>query len=107
MASRQRKPSRAGRNRLNIAQSPMRVVALSLLTLLAVPPAMAQKDSGVSTYPNRPVRLIVAVPPGGAADFTARVVGQKLAESLGQNVVIENRGGAGGTIASDMAAKAN
>lgn len=57
-------------------------------------------------YPARPIRLIIAVPPGGAADFTARIVAQKLAEALGQNVVGENRGGAGGTIASDIAAKA-
>ena len=55
----------------------------------------------------RPIRLIIAVPPGGAADFTARIVGQKLAEALGQNVVGENRGGAGGTIASDITAKAS
>lgn len=58
-------------------------------------------------YPVRPIRLIIAVPPGGAADFTARIVGQKLAEALGQNVVGENRGGAGGTIASDITSKAN
>ena len=64
-------------------------------------PALAQQ------YPVRPIRLIIAVPPGGAADFTARVVGQKLSEALGQNVVGENRGGAGGTIASDIASKAN
>jgi tripartite-type tricarboxylate transporter receptor subunit TctC len=59
------------------------------------------------SYPNRPIRLIIAVPPGGAADFTARIVGQKLSDGLGQNVVAENRGGAGGTIASDITAKAN
>ena len=60
-----------------------------------------------SAYPSRPIRLIVAVPPGGAADFTARIVAQKLTDALGQNLVIENRGGAGGTIASEIAAKAN
>jgi tripartite-type tricarboxylate transporter receptor subunit TctC len=63
--------------------------------------AQAQPD-----YPNRPIRLIVTVPPGGAADFIARLVGGKLSESLAQPVLVENRGGAGGTIAADTVAKA-
>src|SRR5687768_6340230 len=75
---------------------------MSVVHAAAAAPA---RESGQS-YPVRPVRLIVAVPPGGAADFTARITGQKLAEALGQNVVIENRGGAGGTIASEMTARA-
>ena len=49
---------------------------------------------------------MVPVPPGGAADFIARLIGQKLSEAVGQPVVISNRGGAGGTIASDNVAKA-
>jgi tripartite-type tricarboxylate transporter receptor subunit TctC len=57
-------------------------------------------------YPNRPIQLVVPVPPGGAADFIARTVGAQLAEALGQPVVINNRGGAGGTIASAGVAKA-
>jgi tripartite-type tricarboxylate transporter receptor subunit TctC len=59
-----------------------------------------------SGYPNRPIQLVVPVPPGGAADFIARTVGAKLADALGQSVVINNRGGAGGTIASAGVAKA-
>ena len=62
---------------------------------------------GAQDFPNRPLRLIVTVPPGGAADFIARLVGGKLSESLGQPVVVENRGGAGGTIAADAVAKAS
>ena len=57
-------------------------------------------------YPARPVSLVVPVPPGGAADFLARTVGAKLHEALGQPVVIVNRGGAGGTIATASVAKA-
>lgn len=62
--------------------------------------------SSAQQYPTKPIRFIVGVPPGGAADFTARIVGQRLTESLNQNVVVENRGGAGGTIASEITAKA-
>jgi len=74
---------------------------LLLAVFIAFAPCAAAQD-----YPNRPVRLIVTVPPGGAADFIARLVGGKLSESLGQPVVVENRGGAGGTIATDAVAKA-
>jgi len=64
------------------------------------------QGAAAQPYPSRPIRLIIAVPPGGAADFTARIVAQRLGDALGQNVVGENRGGAGGTIASDITAKA-
>jgi tripartite-type tricarboxylate transporter receptor subunit TctC len=77
----------------------MKALLFSILAVLA-PAVLAQGD-----YPNRPLRLIVTVPPGGAADFIARLAGAKLAESLGQPVLVENRGGAGGTIAADTVAK--
>src|SRR5882724_12650011 len=58
-----------------------------------------------ANYPNRPIQLVVTVPPGGAADIVARVIGAKLSDALGQQVVINNRGGAGGTTAAAQVAK--
>jgi len=81
----------------------MRLTSALLASVLAGLPAFA---SAVEGFPQRPIRLVVPVPPGGAADFTARIIGMKLTESLGQNIVVENRGGAAGTIASDLVARA-
>ena len=58
-------------------------------------------------YPTKPVRLIVPFPAGGATDLFARTLSQKLGEKLGQSLVVENRPGAGGTLGSDLAAKAS
>jgi tripartite-type tricarboxylate transporter receptor subunit TctC len=62
--------------------------------------------SAKAAYPDKPVRLIVPFPPGGAADLMARLLGQKLGQQLGQAMVLDNRGGAGGTIAVEAVAKA-
>src|SRR5882672_3914778 len=59
-----------------------------------------------ATYPSRAVRLILPVPPGGGTDGLGRIITPKLSEGLGQNVVIDNRGGAGGNIASELVAHA-
>ena len=67
---------------------------------LVLPAAHAQ------TYPTKPIRLIVPFPAGGATDLFARSLSQKLGERLGQSVVIDNKPGAGGTLGSDLAAKA-
>jgi tripartite-type tricarboxylate transporter receptor subunit TctC len=68
------------------------------------PASPAQAESA---YPNRALQLVVTVPPGGAADLVARLVGAKLADALGQPVIISNRGGAGGTIAAAAVAKSD
>src|SRR5712672_3570755 len=65
-------------------------------------PAIARADS----WPSRPIRCIVALPPGGGTDSTGRLAMQYLSEALGQPIVVENKPGAGGTIGSDIVAKA-
>ena len=67
--------------------------------------AQADAAQAQANYPNRPIQLVVTVPPGGAADLIARVIGAKLSEALGQQVVINNRAGAGGTTAAAQVAK--
>lgn len=57
------------------------------------------------SYPAKPVRVVVAAAPGGGTDFVARVLSSKLTENLGQPIVIDNRGGAGGSIGTDIVAK--
>jgi tripartite-type tricarboxylate transporter receptor subunit TctC len=61
---------------------------------------------GAQNYPARTVRLIVPFPPGGGNDIVGRIVAHRLGESFGQQVIVDNRGGAGGTIGTDLAAKA-
>jgi tripartite-type tricarboxylate transporter receptor subunit TctC len=73
-----------------------------LLALGAVGGAQAQN---ANAYPNKPVKFVVAFAPGGPADIIARMLGQRLSESMGQPVVIENKAGAGGSLASGLVAK--
>jgi tripartite-type tricarboxylate transporter receptor subunit TctC len=75
---------------------PMRFVAAAFAVLFSV--------TSSAQYPSRPIKLIVPIPPGGAPDISARVVGQRLAEIVGQPVVVENRPGSNGNIAMDVLA---
>jgi tripartite-type tricarboxylate transporter receptor subunit TctC len=62
---------------------------------------------GASNYPNKPIRLIVPFTPGGGTDTVARVIAQRVSESLGQSVVVDNRAGGGGTIGAELAVRAS
>jgi len=77
----------------------MRVILCLLLAGLAT-------NALAASYPDKPIRLIVPFPAGGGVDGAARIVSQKLSEALGQQVVIDNRGGSGGIIGTEIAAHA-
>jgi tripartite-type tricarboxylate transporter receptor subunit TctC len=62
-------------------------------------------STGAAEYPVRPLRLVVTFPPGGSADFQARILGVKLSEQLGQQIVVDNRSGASGIVALELVAK--
>ena len=66
---------------------------------------LAQVCQAQTQYPDRPIRLIVGYPPGGAADFVARVTADQLSKEIGVSVIVDNKPGAGGAIAADLTAK--
>jgi tripartite-type tricarboxylate transporter receptor subunit TctC len=74
-------------------------------TILAVLLVLLSGVVAAQPYPTKPLRLIIPFPPGGSNDVVGRAIGQQLAERLGQGVVIDNRGGAGGIIGTEQAAK--
>ncbi len=71
-----------------------------LILLAAAPPAIAQ------TYPNRPITMVIGFPPGGSTDAVGRILQEPMSQSLGQQIVIDNRGGAGGTTGAAAVANA-
>lgn len=78
---------------------PIGALLFAALVPMAVSPAAAQ------TFPDRPIRLVVPYPPGASTDILGRTVAQKMSESLGQQVVVDNKGGASGNIGSELVAK--
>lgn len=76
-----------------------------LVCLLAVPLLALAGESAAQAYPSRTVRLVVPFPPGGTTDGVARIIAQKMTESMGRPVVVENRSGAGGNVGTEAVAK--
>ena len=80
--------------------------APAVLFAALVAPMAADAQTAPDNYPSKPIRLIVPQPPSGTADMLARMIAQRLAETVRQQVVVDSRGGASGTIGSDLVAKA-
>ncbi len=86
---------------MHVIASSLRRGLCAAAVAAALLPAMAW-----AAYPEKPIRMVVPYPPGGATDVIGRIVAQRLSTALGQQVVIDNRGGAGGNLGTDLAAKA-
>ncbi len=88
-------------HRLDLVCAALLLCAASTATM-----AQATKGGAVASYPNKPVRWVVPFPPGGSTDIIARQVGQKLSDALGQQFVLDNRPGAGGSVSGKVVASA-
>src|SRR5215471_5330457 len=85
--------------KIRIQRHALRNVVLAMTLVAGLGHAVAQD------YPNRPITLVVPFPPGGSTTIVARIVAEKMSEGLGQSIVIDNRGGAGGTVGSRAVSK--
>jgi tripartite-type tricarboxylate transporter receptor subunit TctC len=85
--------------RMSLGRSAVMAISFGIL-VFAADPLLAQSD-----FPNKPIHFIVGFAPGGPSDIISRVIGAKMSEELGQQVVVENRTGAGGTVATDYVAR--
>ncbi|MBI4189599.1 MAG: tripartite tricarboxylate transporter substrate binding protein, partial [Betaproteobacteria bacterium] len=80
---------------------------MNTLALLAIGAAAGVAQAAEPAYPTRPIRLVIGFPPGGAIDALARLISPKLGDALGQTWIVDNRGGAGGNLATEIVVRAN
>ena len=85
---------------------PAEMVRLAMRAAIAIVTLAAAASAGAQAWPAKPIRLVLPVAPGGGADTIARLVSQKVGAAIGQQFVIDNRGGAGGNIAAEIVARA-
>jgi tripartite-type tricarboxylate transporter receptor subunit TctC len=92
---------------MNTRQCPKEVLVISRILAALAPAALFTASVAAQNFPNRPIRIVVPGSAGSANDFTARAIAQRFTDAWGQQMVIDNRSGAGGVIAHEIAAKAN
>ena len=92
--------------RVQVALPRTRLFGAALLALSLTAAAFATSSAYAQAYPNRPVRVVIPFAPGGSNDIVGRFISDELGKKLGQTFVVDNRGGAGGTIGTDLVAKA-
>src|SRR6187402_1249312 len=80
---------------------------MSMLLIASMCCAAGHAAEQAQKYPTKPIRLLVPFAPGGGTDIVARVIAQKMSETLGQSVIVDNRPGAGGTVGAETAVRAS
>jgi tripartite-type tricarboxylate transporter receptor subunit TctC len=85
----------------------MKAIWLALSLCCASACIAAETSESAESFPSKPIRWVVPFTPGASTDLIARMIGQRLTETWGKQVIIDNRGGAGGTIGTELAARAN
>jgi len=83
----------------------LKCIGITLIALVATVLSSGSASLRADDYPDRPITLVIPFPPGGSTTIVARIIADKMSQTLGQSIVIDNRGGAGGTIATRTVAK--
>src|SRR5262245_2251995 len=84
----------------------MHATVCTVCALIVAVSAMPRTTAAAADYPTQTIKIIVPFPPGGGVDVVARMIAPRLSESLGQSVIVENRGGAGGSLGATAVAQA-